>query len=182
MSKLQNSAVALMPNSAAEVKILARRAEKLAYEPNKKLDEATLIYLQFQLNEQVTYGIDQTVLDAVIDVEGLTALNWLPSFIAGVIAWKGLILTVLETNFLCSESVITESPEKKIIIISYQDKKLGLLVNAIDGFMEYSESHVATSVQSPIKFNTAYFQGLLNDSVILLNTFELLTDSSLEIR
>jgi len=183
VNKPSHSAINLMPNSIEAIEILRHRAEKLAYSSSDEIqDKASQIYLQFQLNEQKKYGINQSMLDAVIDSNGLTSLNWLPAFIAGVIAWQGHILTILDTNFLCSESPITDVPKGKIIIVSHQGKKLGLLVNEIEGFIEYGESQVVNSVQSPIKSNPAYFLGLIDNSIILLNTFELFADSALEIR
>lgn len=174
----------LMPNSEQTTQILKSRAEKLAQPYTTKNEvEKEFFYLQFKLNDGALYGVPQTMLDEVLDTEHLTRLNWLPPFIAGVINWKGRVLSVLDTNYLCSEMIIERVEGKyTIIVVTSGDKHVGLMVNEIDDFFCYKKSDLKTSLQSPIKFNKDYFLGLLNDSVVLLNIDMVLTDLALEIK
>jgi len=173
----------LMPGSIEDLQLLEERARKLALVPvDDRHEEAEISYLQFQLNANSHYGILQKDLDEVIETDKITRIKWLPAFIAGVISWKGIILTVLDTNFLATGTAITQQLESyTIIIVADKDKKVGLLVNEIDGFIDYKPSELKTGLQSPIKFNPNYFLGLLNESVVLLNLDILLSDSALEI-
>jgi len=176
-------ASSLMPHSAEDKKLLDARARKLALVPlDEQYEEAEISYLQFQLNANSRYGVSQKDLDEVIETDKITRIKWLPAFIAGVINWKGIILTVLDTNFLATGTNINrQASSYTIIIVTGKDKKIGLLVNDIDGFMTYNPSELKTSLQSPIKFNPNYFLGLLSESVVLLNIDILLSDSALEI-
>ncbi|MCK5120576.1 MAG: chemotaxis protein CheW [Methylococcales bacterium] len=178
------SAKELMPNSTQTTQILKSRAEKLA-QPYivENETEKELFFLQFKLNDDALYGVPQTMLDEVIDTEHLTRLNWLPPFIAGVINWKGKVLSVLDTNYLCSEMNMERVAEKyTIVVVTNGEKKVGLMVNEIDEFFCYKKADLKTSLQSPIKFNKDYFLGLLNDSVVILNIDMVLTDLALEIK
>jgi len=183
MSKEAISAKTLMPNAEQTIKLLKIRAEKLAQPYTVKNDtEKERIFLQFKLNNDALYGIPQAMLDEVIDTKHLTRLDWLPPFIAGVINWKGKVLSVLDTNYLCSEMNIERvTAEYSIVVVTHGEKKIGLMVNEIDDFFSYKKTDLKTSLQSPIKFNKDYFLGLLNNSVIILNIDGLLTDLALEI-
>ena len=165
------SAKDLMPKSSDAKEILESRSVQLAIKATTDhFAEQQSIYLQFKLNDGNLYGIPQVMLDAVIDADKVSPINWLPPFISGVINWKGIILTVLDTNYINAEvSIEQQATDCKILVVSNANKQMGLLVNKIDGFINYKPANLKTSVQSPIKFNPDYFLGLLDDSVVLFN-------------
>jgi len=174
----------LLPSSAASQKILNSRAAQLSapLEQEKNNDDEAL-FLQFKLNSGAMYGIPLGMMDEIISPERLTALTWLPPFIAGVRSWKSNTLTVLDCNYLCSEQVINDEPsERKIIVIRQGKKVVGLLVNEVNNLVTYKQSILRKNIQSPIKFNPDYFLGLLHESVILLNADEIINDQLLEIK
>jgi len=177
-------AIDLLPNTAESKVILEQRTAQLAIPiAFEQESEEEYQYLQFQLNNGALYGIPLAMLDEVIDSERLTLLNWLPPFIMGVKNWQGKVLSVLDTNYLCSEQKITEiNTESKVIIVINSDKFMGLMVNKVDSFISYKPSNLKTNIQSPTKLNPAYFLGLHNDSVILLNIDMILSDLALEIK
>ena len=94
----------LMPKDPQELELLRSRAEKLAQSlSSEQKTEKRQYYLQFKLGNNALYGIPQALLDEVIYPQHLVNLAWLPAFISGVVQWKGMILTVLDSNYLCTK-------------------------------------------------------------------------------
>ncbi|NOQ36999.1 MAG: hypothetical protein GQ569_14100 [Methylococcaceae bacterium] len=176
------TAAELMPKNADDLVLLHERAEKLAQSLDlKQPQHKSHIYMQFKLNDNTLFGIEQNMLDEVLYVKRVTTLTWLPTFIYGVINWKGQVLTVLDANYLCHQQVSTINEMSKIIVVTYEKKSIGLLVNELCNFYHYEDSELKTNLQSPIAFNKNYFLGLIDSSVILLNMKVVLTDPKLKI-
>jgi purine-binding chemotaxis protein CheW len=175
-------AVDLMPKTGADLELLNSRAEKLAQiSAQKQNTERQQYYLQFKLNAGL-YGIPQFFLDEVIYPHSLVSLAWLPAFITGVISWKGKVLTVLDGNYLCTQQKITAINElSRIVVLTYQQQSIGLLVSEVCNFFDYKPSELKTSLQSPTLFNPEYFLGLLDYSIIFLNAEAIFNDSSLRV-
>jgi purine-binding chemotaxis protein CheW len=175
-------AAALMPKSPGELELLQSRAEKLAENlAPKQAQEKRRYYLQFKLNSGL-YGIPQQDLEEVIYPKQLVGLPWLPAFISGVVPWKGLILTVLDTNYLCTQQKISAMAElNRIIVLTHQQKSLGLLVNEVCNFFDYTPSQLKIPLQNPLRFNPDYFLGLADYSVTFLQTSAIFNDPKLKI-
>lgn len=176
------SAVDLMPKDRQELELLRSRAEKLAQTQTAgPKAEKQQHYLQFKLNHNALYGIEQTLLDEVIYPQHLVNLVWLPAFVSGVTPWKGMILTVLDGNYLSTQQTTLSNEQNRIIVLTHQGQSIGLLVNELCNFVSYRTSQLKTSLQNPLTFNSSYFLGLLDYSVILLNVEAIFNDSTLKI-
>ena len=176
------TAVDLMPKEEQELELLRSRAQKLAENlTTTQLTEKQQQYLQFKLNDYTLYGIPQTMLDEVIYPQHLVNLTWLPTFISGVIPWKGIILTVLDSNYLCSRQTTAINELSRIIVLTHQEQSMGLLVNELCNFVSYKPSQLKVSLQSPLTFNSHYFLGLVDYSVIFLNVEAIFNDPALRI-
>jgi purine-binding chemotaxis protein CheW len=172
----------LMPKDPQELELLRIRAEKLAQiQVTEQKNEKIQYYLQFKLNNQALFGMPQTLLDEVIYPQHLVNLPWLPDFVSGVVSWKGMILTVLDGNYLCNQQITTVDELSRIIVLTYQEQSIGVLVNELCNFMSYKPSQLKNSLQSPLSFNSNYFLGLLDYSVIFLNMEAMFNDSNLKI-
>jgi purine-binding chemotaxis protein CheW len=171
-----------MPKDPQALDLLRSRAEKLAETQISGLKaEKPQHYLQFKLNNNAVYGIEKTLLDEVIYPQHLVNLAWLPTFVSGVIPWKGMILTVLDGNYLSTRQATVSNEQSRIIVLSHQGQSLGLLVNELCNFVSYSSLQLKTSLQNPLTFNGNYFLGLLDYSVIFLNVEAIFNDPSLKI-
>lgn len=170
----------LMPESPAEQTLLQGRAERLARKESVSgPSEEKRCYLQFRLHDGALYGIEQALLDEVIYVQRLTALEWLPDFVGGVIGWRGKILTVLDANYLCCRKVSTIGEESRVIVVTHENRSMGLLVGELCNFDDYVRGDLKTCPQNPAAFNDGYFAGLINSSVVLLDIEAMFADSAL---
>ena len=175
-------AVDLMPTTSQELELLRSRAEKLAEAQSiGQKAEKQQHYLQFRLNNNALYGAPQTMLDEVIYPLHLVSLAWLPAFVTGVIPWKGMILSVLDGNYLCSQQASVINEQSRIIVLTHQEQSIGILVNELCNFVGYRDSQLKTSLQNPLTFNGNYFLGLVDYSVIFLNVEAIFNDPNLKI-
>lgn len=175
-------AVDLMPKDPQELELLRSRAQKLAENPvTGQKAEKQQHYLQFKLSNNALYGIPQTMLEEVIYPQNLVNLAWLPAFVSGVISWKGMILTVLDGNYLCTQQTSVAHEQSRIIVLTHQNQSVGLLVNELCNFVSYRDSQLKTSLQNPLTFNSNYFLGLVDYSVIFLNVEAIFNDPNLKI-
>lgn len=176
------TAADLMPKQAWQLELLHKRAEKLAEQiTTPQQTEKPQQYLQFKLNHQTLYGIPQIMLNEVIYPQNLVNLAWLPAFISGVIPWKGMILTVLDGNYLCTQQMTVITELSRIIVLTHQEQSIGLLVNELCNFFSYKPSQLKTTLQTPLTFNHDYFLGLADCSVIFLNVEAIFNDPTLRI-
>ena len=174
-------AVDLMPKNLPELELLDNRAKKLAKKPpTEQKIEKQRHYLQFKLNNNALYGIDQSLLDEVIYPQHLVDLNWLPAFVSGVVPWKGMILTVLDGNYICTQQTSVISEPSRIIVLTHLGHSIGMLVNELCNFVGYRYSQLKTSLQNPLTFNSHYFLGLVDYSVIFLNVEAIFNDPHLK--
>lgn len=184
MTRKLTTAASLMPTDIDTLQLLQIRADKLA-QPlplNQQDNEQTYNYLHFKLNKGENYGIPEYMLHEVIYVKHLTALPWLPAFIVGIVSWKGIILTVLDSNYLyAKKSFQAIDTESRIIVVGNHDKKIGLLVNSVLNFSSYNVSDLQTRPQKNMTTHADYILGLLDSSIILMNIDAILTDTTLEI-
>lgn len=176
------SATDLMPKDAQELELLHSRAEKLAagltlLQHTEKVQH----YLQFKLDNNALYGIPQIMLDEVIYPKHLVNLAWLPAFISGVIPWNGIILTVLDGNYLCTGQTSVINELSRIVVLTWQQQSMGLLVNELCNFVSYRPSELKKPLQNPLTFNSDYFLGLIDYSVIFLNVEAIFNDPTLKI-
>lgn len=182
MQQKRLTAADLMPTEAWQLELLQARAEKLAENLTAAQQaEKPQQYLQFKLNQQSLYGIPQTALDEVIYPQHLVNLPWLPAFVSGVIPWKGMILSVLDGNYLCSQQTTLLTHLSRIIVLTYQAQAIGLLVNELCNFFSYKPSQLKMPLQSPLTFNPDYFLGVVDYSVIFLNVEAIFNDPRLRI-
>lgn len=177
------TASTLIPTDFDTVQLLQERADKFAQSLSSLQDnEQNYNYLHFILNNGEHYGIPESMLYEVIYVTNLTVLPWLPAFIKGVVSWKGIILSVLDSNYLYSKKPLqTIDAESRIIVAGNQDKKIGLLVNSVLNFSSYSVADLQVKPQKNMIYNSDYILGLLDSSIILMNIDAILTDTTLEI-
>lgn len=176
------TATDLMPKEAWQIELLNSRAKKLAEKQTTSQNaEKQQLCLQFKLNADEVYAIPQPMLDEVVYAHHLVNLTWLPAFISGVIPWKGMILTVLDGNYLCNRQTTTVDELSRVIVLTHQGQAMGLLVNELCNFVNYKPSQLKTSLQSPLTFNSHYFLGLLDCAVVFFNVEAIFNDSNLRI-
>lgn len=92
--------------------------------------KASSTYLQFFLGKKL-YAIDIECVTEIIEVQKVTEVPDMESYVEGVINLRGNIITLVD---ICQRlGVIKDEDERGcVIIVSVNDKKYGLIVDNVD--------------------------------------------------
>lgn len=178
---LQSLAARLMPEQPAQIALLHERALELAQtieSEDHAEDESE--YLKFTLNDDKLYGVPKNSLNEVIYAKHVTSIPGVPPFIAGVACWQDKIISVLDTNYICTAQPHHEiNDPDRIIVVGNDEKTMGLLVGSVDNYCRFKTSELASlsTVSGPVSLDC--FFGVLSNSAILLNIDKLLADAAL---
>ncbi len=171
----------LIPDDPDQQAILRERAEKLAR--TSEVD-TTLVenreYLQFEIGQGQLYGIPTYMLEKVLYAQQLTEVPCTPDFIAGIVRWQGMVLTVLDSQYLFNGKVHQQlTPLSRVIVVGSGDKIVGLLVDDIKDYVVFKLSELTENNATGGQFNPDYIFGVHLCSTVLINIDAILTDPRL---
>lgn len=162
--------------------VLTTRAKKLAQVQSTEaaLSVDNQEYLQFELDPGQLYGIPTYMLEKVLYAQQLTEVPCTPDFIAGVIRWQGMILTVLDSRYLFTGLVHEGiTPLNRIIVVGSGKKIVGLLVGDIKNYVPFNLSGLNNYNAKAKLLNPDYILGVHLCSTTLINIDAILTDTRL---
>jgi len=131
-------------------------------------------YAVFNIGEE-EFGIDVRRIVEIINPQRIYKIPELPDFVSGVIDVRGEIIPIID---LRQRFGIQPSQEGRIIVVLYDNNKIGLHVDEIKGIVTLSHAQI---VSPPIIFKglkRRYFSGLGKKDegiIILLNIDEVLS-------
>lgn len=142
-------------------------------------------YLTFELGE--SYALDMSCIVEIIQYKAVTAVPETPTYIAGVVNIRGVILPVIDmrTRFHLPEAV--DLSRRCIIIINFEDKKIGLVVDNVTDLIELDADKVSPPPQAGSHYSHVFIKsvGILDEGITLivdtdklvhLNELDFLTD------
>jgi purine-binding chemotaxis protein CheW len=143
-------------------------------EKNKEERENHIEILEFILNNDDTvekYAIEILYLNEVHNVKKVTQLPCSPSFIIGIINFRGKILSVIDIrNFLgFNTGNIVAEQVKRVIIIKVGEMEFGIAAEGILGCNEIPMSHIQKDVSAITNYKTHYFKGITKERCIILD-------------
>ncbi len=101
------------------------------------------LYLTFSLNNHL-YGIDTVFVEEIFNLPELTTIPEFPNGIIGFVNLRGEILPVIDLNlklgYLSPDYHLTDS----VVVLKYEELRLGILVNKIHEIREISLEEIAT--------------------------------------
>src|SRR5579872_6902626 len=96
---LITNAANLVPRDPLSLKILQDRADYFAQVKTEDNDKKESIsYIRFRLGKTEFYGIPYLAAKEVMHDIKFTEVPNTPHFIAGVMNWRGILLTILDLN------------------------------------------------------------------------------------
>ncbi len=103
------------------------------------------LYLTFSLNNYI-YGIDTVYVEEIFNLPELTTIPEVPNGIIGFLNLREKILPVLDLNlklgYLSPDYRLTDS----VVVLKYEELRLGILVNKIHEIREISLEEIATEL------------------------------------
>ena len=140
----------LFPSDPDSIAIMQTRTQKMADKSSLSMVTGDLYakrkLISFNLNDDL-YCLSLDVLKEVMKDTTITKVPGTPDFIAGIMNLRGDYITVLDVKkFLNLEQKQKESTEKTpVIIVSYNDMELALMIDKINELFEIPEDRIISS-------------------------------------
>ncbi len=167
-TKLQKHASELMPQSENALRILKARAELLAKPEVSAIELRGIDYVRFQLSPNENYGISYQYVYEILHHVTVSKPPCIPYFVAGVINWRGSLITVVDLMKFFHPEYSGKAGEF-IIIVSVNNMTLGILAYSIEGSLVYQLSQLNTPLSSTKVANPEYILGLHQSVTAILN-------------
>ncbi|KTD04709.1 chemotaxis signal transduction protein (cheW domain) [Fluoribacter gormanii] len=185
MIKEQKHASELIPKNEEALKILQARAKQLAKQEIDTSQNHGITFVRFSLGQNENYGISYQYVQEVLRNVSIAPAPFVPKFIAGVINWRGALITVVDLMkfFHLNHSLPSAKQHNEfIIVIQVNNITLGLLVHHVEGSELYQPSELAAPLSSANVTNPEYILGLHHAVTAIINVETLVASLSQEIK
>lgn len=176
-------AQSLMPDDEQSLAFLQTRAYQYAQIPdhNEAMNDLQ-DYIRFKLGDKELYGIAYHYVEQIIPAQRLTPVPCTGKAIAGVINWRGLLLTVIDTGeFFATNNGHHNTDKNSIVVVSDGMITVGMLVDEIDENAQFSPAQLEAPLTTGAVSNIAFVQGIYQGRVTLLNVAAILSDRQIMI-
>jgi len=171
------SSANLMPVNKQARSILHQRAENFSIPEIVTEEKGNLIsYVHFRLGENEHYGIAFAVLKEVMPMTTLTKLPCAPEFVAGVINWRGSLVTIINLSKFFHLNIPNVKTTSFIIIVSIKDIPVGIIADHIEGDNAYDPATLDPPLPATGDIKSEYIIGLHNGKTAILNLEKIAVD------
>lgn len=125
------------------------------------------------------YAVDTDWVAEACALPPLTALPGLPTHVAGVAAFRGQVLAVLELRALLSLPVIRLAEPTALVVLRGESMEFALLADAIVGVGRYARAALADTLPGLGALRAGYLLGVAPDRTAVLDAGRMLADRSL---
>ncbi len=161
---------------AEKRQILKARADALAKkEEMSDADEACLQVAVFLLAHE-TYGVELTYIREVCLLKEITRIPSVPSFVLGIIAFRGQILSLIDLKKIFDLPVQQIDERSRVIVLHSDTMEFGILADEVIGVMAIPLSRIQGTYQG---MGAEYLRGITPDRMAILDAKELLSDKKL---
>jgi purine-binding chemotaxis protein CheW len=128
--------------------------------------------------DDALFGIDIVHIQEINKNLSFTKIYDAQDYIKGVLNLRGQIVTVVDLRVKFNrEAASDDDPNRRMIIVNYQDESVGFLVDGIDDIINIDSSQLEDSVTQMEGVNPDYFSGVYKldtEIVIILNVEKIL--------
>lgn len=185
MTKEQKHASELMPKNTEALKILQARAQQLAQQEIDIHKNHGVDFIRFSLSKNEMYGVAYQYVQETLHNTPMAQPPFVPNFIAGVINWRGALITVVDLLkfFHPNHSSHNLKQDNQFIIIVHANNiTLGLLVHRVEGSETYLPSQLAAPLSSAKVTNSEYILGLHHAATAIINMEAFISSLNQEIK
>lgn len=166
-------------NKELEIKIMKERAAKLA-EPIIEHDSTHDVeFILFSLIDASEYGIAYEFVDGIIKPDSVAWVPCAPDAIAGVVSWRGSLLTVVDVSVLFGGAPQARKRSSWVVIVQHAGQRLGLLVSSVVSNKTFSAINLQACRASDGDKKSAYIQGTFAENIAILNVDSLFSSKNL---
>lgn len=168
------------PDSPHARAILHRRAVRLACESEQAGRAArSELFLAIRLGARERYGLPYRWIDEIVRPRGLTPVPGTPPFIAGVMARRGRLLTILDLAQLLAIEHIPETEDTRLVMVRAAGYHVGLRVAEVIGNDHFQAELLGQAPGSGL--DNQYISGIQGGQLAMLDLEALLNDSRIRI-
>ena len=106
------------------------------------------------------YGVDIASVESIIKMQAITAVPHAPEFVEGVTNLRGIILPVIDLRKRFGLPQVEATRESRIIVITLEGTKLGMVVDAVSEVLSIPEGSVEPPSPLVSTVGTAFIQGI----------------------
>lgn len=181
--KEQKHASELMPKSEEALCILQARAKQLAQQEVDKTQNNGIAFVHFTLSKSEHYGIPYQYVQEILHHVELVKPPFIPHFIAGVVNWRGALITVIDLfQFFHPHPTTHKQKNEFVIVINSDNTTLALLTPQIEGSATYQPSQLAVPLSSTNTAKPEYILGLHHAVTAIIHVEALISSLCLEIK
>lgn len=170
-----------LPSPERSREVLRERAQALARAPEQEhdADQAdTVEVLAFELGG-ARYAVETSCVLHACALLPLTALPGLPNHVAGIAAFRGQVLAVLDLRALLALPVTRLAEPAALVVLRDSDMEFALLADAIAGVERHPRASLSTSLPGLGALRAGYLMGVAPDRTAILDARRMLGDRSL---
>ncbi len=134
-------------------------------------------YIIFK-NNQRSFAIHITKIEKIIQKQKMFSLPETPSYFLGVIQYNEIIIPIIDLNQRLFSEKNQSSEDDKLIIVSWQNQRIGLIVSVIIGIQDIEENQIEFNLEES-GGGKSYLSGLIKtetDIIILLDVDQLFSE------
>lgn len=151
---------------------------------NKEEKVELVEILEFALNNDnslVRYATEILYVNEVYSVKSVTLLPCTPSFIIGIINFRGKIISVIDIrNFLgFTSKKIDADTVNKIIVMKLNEIEVGIAVEEVIGCSKINLFELQKDVLTITNFKEEYFKGITKERTVVLDIKNILMDEKI---
>ncbi len=147
-------------------------------------EEANIIretFVRIRLGMAERYGISYKFLEHITKFDSISRIPCTPSVIAGVVNYRGILLTILDLKQLFCTKVGEASTDSWVIVVRFDNLRVGLLVDEVEGSDEFKVAELEPPIHTGGILNLNYVQGIYHGEVTILKIQGILTDPQLRV-
>ena len=129
------------------------------------------------------FGIKITRVHEIIRMKEITELPDSSEYFAGIVNRRGDIVSVVDLRKRFGLQEIEETDNTRIIIIDFQDKDVGLIVDGVSEVLHIDQNEIDDPPQSMVGIKDDYLQGIVkvNEDIVIILDLDNLLDSKEQI-
>lgn len=97
-------------------------------------------YLCFTLDEQ-SFAVPITVVREIVEMQEITPVPHMPEYLRGVVNLRGQIIPIIDLRLRLGLDFREYDRRTCIVIVAYEDKQIGLVVDRMDEVVHFDENH-----------------------------------------
>jgi purine-binding chemotaxis protein CheW len=161
--------------------VLRERAQVLARVPDQGHDAGqadALKVLVFELGG-ARYAVETGRVLHACALPPITALPGLPNHVAGIAAFRGKVLAVLDLRALLALPVTRLTEPAALVVLQDSAMEFALLADAVAGVEHYPRASLSASLPGLGALRAGYLMGVAPDRTAILDAGRMLGDRSL---